>query len=165
MPSNSPDIDDRGDVLETREHHYDEPVVVALVADVQQEYVVRYGGPDESPVDPDEFTPPRGFFLVGWRDGVAVASVALRGVDDEPGTAEVKRLYVRAPHRRRGLARAMLHGVEDRARAAGYRRVILETGTRQPESLQLYRSAGYTQIPQYGYYAGQPCSVCFGKQL
>ncbi|WP_308259122.1 GNAT family N-acetyltransferase [Pseudonocardia sp. H11422] len=153
------------DVLDIREHRYDETVVQELIAELQAEYVVRYGDEDRSPVDAADFTPPRGFFLIAWRGVDAVASVAMRAVDDEPGWVEVKRLYVRPPHRRQGLARAMLRGAEERARTAGYRRVILETGTEQPESLELYPSEGYEEIPQYGYYAGQPHSVCFGKTL
>lgn len=152
-------------VVEIREHRYDEPVVQRLVAELQAEYVVRYGAPDDSPVGADAFTPPHGFFLVGRRNGVDVATVAVRAVDDEPGTAEVKRLFVRLTHRRRGLARAMLRAAEDRAAAAGYRSVILETGCRQPESLRLYPSEGYTQISPFGYYAGHRLSVFFGKQL
>jgi len=37
---------------------FDDPVVTDLIERVQQEYVLRYGGPDATPVDPAEFTPP-----------------------------------------------------------------------------------------------------------
>ncbi|WP_338051710.1 GNAT family N-acetyltransferase [Pseudonocardia acidicola] len=153
------------DVLDIRLHRYDEPIVQELIAELQAEYVVRYGDEDRSPVGPDDFTPPRGFFLVAWRGQDAVASVAMRAVDDQPGTVEVKRLYVRPAHRRQGLARMMLRGAEERARGAGYRRVVLETGTEQPESLKLYAGEGYDEIPGYGYYAGLAHSVCFAKPL
>ncbi|GEL16248.1 GNAT family N-acetyltransferase [Pseudonocardia asaccharolytica] len=152
-------------VVEIRRHDYLDPVVQQLIGEVQDEYVVRYGDADRSPVDPAEFTPPRGAVLLAWCDDDAVASVALRAVPDTPATAEVKRLYVRRHHRRRGLGRTLLRAAEDRARAMGYRRVILETGTRQPESLRLYASEGYHRIPGYGYYAHQPQTVCFGKDL
>jgi hypothetical protein len=49
---------------------YDDPVAQELIGRVQQEYVQRYGGPDESPVTPGEFTPPTGIFLVAEVDGV-----------------------------------------------------------------------------------------------
>ena len=42
---------------------YDHPEAVRLIAEVQQEYVSRYGGEDQSPVDPAEFAPPRGLHL------------------------------------------------------------------------------------------------------
>ncbi len=44
-------------------------------------------------------------------------------------------------------------------------RLILETGSPQPEAVALYRSAGYAGIPAYGYYACSPHSMHFGKVL
>ena len=49
------------DVVETR---YDSELAQRLVAEVQAEYVARYGGQDDSPVDPGHFAPPTGAFLV-----------------------------------------------------------------------------------------------------
>ena len=49
---------------------YDDPLARELVGRVQQEYVTRYGGPDEAVVDPAEFEPPAGLFLVAEVDGV-----------------------------------------------------------------------------------------------
>lgn len=39
--------------------------VARLVAEFQQEYVVRYGGPDDTPLDPGQCDPPAGVFLLG----------------------------------------------------------------------------------------------------
>ena len=39
-------------MLEIREVGYDHPDAELLIAEVQAEYVVRYGGPDDSPVQP-----------------------------------------------------------------------------------------------------------------
>ena len=39
---------------------YGHPDATRLIETVQQEYVARYGGPDESPVDPLTFEPPYG---------------------------------------------------------------------------------------------------------
>ena len=157
------------------EARYDSELARELVAEVQAEYVVRYGGQDDSPVDPEEFTPPRGSFLLATVDGVVVGSVALRahavtaGDDDavaaEGPTAELKRLYVRADHRRRGYARRVLRLAEERARALGYRRLVLETGLEQPEAMALYRAEGYAPIPSYGYYRDAPKSRSFAKDL
>ena len=55
-------------------------------------------------------------------------------------------MFVRAAHRRRGHARALLRALEDRARSQGYRRVMLETGLAQPEAIALYESEGYQPI-------------------
>ena len=42
--------------LRIEEHPYGGTASAPLIAEVQQEYVVRYGAPDESPVEPGEFT-------------------------------------------------------------------------------------------------------------
>lgn len=150
--------------LQVRVHDYTDAVVAELVEEVQGEYVVRYGDRDRTPVDPDEFRLPCGFVLVGSCGGVAVGSVAIRAAA-EPGAAEMKRLYVRANRRRRGLARLLLHAAEDRARAAGYTRIVLETGIRQPEAIALYETEGYTPVDGFGYYADMPSSRYFGLDL
>lgn len=141
-----------------------------LIDEVQQEYVLRYGAPDETPVDPAEFAPPEGLFLVGYTGGVPVACGGWRAHDGPapeflPGDAEMKRLYVSADARGRGLARAVLARLEATSREAGRRRMVLETGTRQPEALALYRSTGYGDIPKFGVYRCEPLSVCLGKTL
>lgn len=43
--------------------------------------------------------------------------------------------------------------------------VELETGHEQPEAIELYRAAGYRDIPRYGEYENDPHSVCMEKQL
>jgi GNAT superfamily N-acetyltransferase len=141
---------------------YAHPDAALLVEEVQQEYVVRYGGRDVTPVDPAEFAPPKGLFLVAYVDDVAVACGGWRSYG---GIAEIKRMYVRRPARRTGLARALLAELERTALAAGHTQMILETGSKQPEAVALYRSAGYTEVPPFGYYAEAPLSLHLGKQL
>jgi GNAT superfamily N-acetyltransferase len=142
---------------------YDHPDAVALIAGVQQEYVVRYGGPDATPVEPAEFAPPLGLFLVGYLDGAPVACGGWRALGD--GSVELKRMYVAPAVRGRGFARALLAELELTAKRAGHHRLILETGQVQPEAIALYRSSGYTDVPRFGYYADAPLSVHLGKTL
>jgi GNAT superfamily N-acetyltransferase len=149
---------------------YHDPDAAKLIAEVQQEYVVRYGGHDSTPIDAAEFAPPLGLFLIGYRDGKAVVCGGWRAHDStEPhfadGDAEVKRMYVVPTARRRGLARLILAELERTARAAGRRRMVLETGTAQPEAIALYRSAGYTDIPKFGVYRCHDNSRHYGKVL
>ena len=149
----------------------DHPDAVALVAAVQQVYVERYGGADASPVDPAEFAPPRGRFVVGYADGepVAAGGFRVRSAGEDPelrdGDAEIKRMYVADAHRGRGFARALLADLEHAAAALGCRRAILETGTRQPEAISLYRGAGYSPIPPFGIYREHTGCRCFAKPL
>jgi len=139
---------------------YDHPDAVALIAEVQQEYVVRYGGEDDTPVDPAEFAPPRGLFLVAYVDGSPAAMGGWRG---HGADAELKRMYVAPAFRGRGLARAVLAELERTAAEAGHRRVILETGQEQPEAIALYRSSGYEPVARFGFYADSPAAVHLGK--
>lgn len=164
--------------IQLRVEPYDGPSARALVAAVQQEYVARYGGQDETPVHPAEFAAPRGVFLVGYDAGEPVACGGWRRRDgsvvdglDADGSvaqgldAEVKRMFVVAGHRGRGHARAVLAELESLARAAGVRRMVLETGERQPEAVALYASAGYEPVAPFGHYACTPGSVHLGKAL
>lgn len=149
---------------------FDHPDSVKLIELVQQEYVARYGDPDVTPVDPVEFSPPRGLFLVGYRDDVPVACGGWRAHDGpapdfQAGDAELKRMFVTEEERGNGFARTMLAELERTAAAAGRRRAVLETGTRQPEAIALYRSSGYAGIPKFGVYKHDPKSVCLAKDL
>ena len=149
--------------LVIRPEHPDSAVARALVDAVQEEYRHRYGGPDETPVDPASFEPPSGIFAVGWVHGRPVASGALRRQDDH--TAEIKRMYVAPDARRRGVGAAMLRWLEDAAERTGYRRLVLETGDEQPEALAMYRSAGYEAVEPYGYYRCHPDAHALGRTL
>ena len=179
---------------------YDHPDALALVEAVQLVYTERYGGIDATPVDPAEFAPPTGLFLVGYADGAPVCCGGWRTrqpeepAPEEPapngrrvgahstlsresqhtaeetapttdGDAELKRMYVVDRARGRGFARRLLAELERTAAAAGARRMVLETGTRQPEAIGLYRSAGYHPIPGFGVYRCAPGSRYFGKPL
>jgi GNAT superfamily N-acetyltransferase len=156
--------------MEIRVVAYDHPDAAKLIAEVQQEYVVRYGEPDMTPVDPADFAAPRGIFLVGYLDDVPIGCGAWRAHDGpapdfQPGDAELKRMFVVEFARGRGFARALLAELERGAAAAGRRRAVLETGTEQPEALALYRSSGYRAIKSFGIYQNEPESRCFAKDL
>lgn len=156
--------------LELRVVGYDHPDVAALVAAVQEEYVQRYGGHD-SPLAAGEFVPPGGSFLVGYLDGRPVACGGWRRREPEEelglrdGDVEVKRMFVVRAMRRRGYSRLLLAELERTAAIAGGRRMVLETGTRQPEALGLYTSSGYSPITPFGDYRHAPHSRYLGKPL
>ena len=156
--------------MDIRRTTFMEPVAQALVAELQQEFVVRYGGPDETPLDPTMFDAPSGAFFVGWIDGTPVATGAWRlrpDVSALDGTvaAEIKRMYVVPQAQRRGLARLMLAHLETTASAAGADVMVLETGLAQPEAIALYESSGYTRVEGFGYYRDSPQVRYFGKRL
>jgi GNAT superfamily N-acetyltransferase len=142
---------------------YDDPVAQYLVERVQEEYVVRYGGRDGAAVEPADFRPPRGAFLVAEVDGVPAACGAWRMHGE--GIVEIKRVYVEPAFRRGGLAQLVMQALEESAARAGHRAVVLNTGLRQPEALALYARLGYRDVPGYGIYAESPDARFLGKEL
>ena len=149
--------------LEIEQVAYDADVAQQLIEEIQLDLTGRYGGPDETPVDPGGFAPPYGAFLLAYAGADLIGCAGLRRRSAE--VVELKRMYVRAAHRRRGHATRLLAAVEDRARELGYRQLVLETGLEQPEAIALYESAGYTAVPAFGYYAAEPNSRSYGKTL
>jgi putative acetyltransferase len=111
----------------------------------------------------EEVAPGRGAFLIARSEHVPVGCGAIRRVD--PATAEVKRMYVVPQHRGLGVGREILKRLEAIAVDLGVRRIVLETGTRQPESIALYRRGGFVEIPLFGEYIDSPLSVCMEKSL
>jgi GNAT superfamily N-acetyltransferase len=150
---------------------FDHPDAVKLNDEVQAEYEVRYGDGDVTHLDPTDFQPPNGLYLIAYdEDGTPVATGGWRSQDknaegNEDGDAELKRMFVVAGMRGRGLARRILAALEEDARAAGRIRMVLETGTEQPEAVALYASSGYEPCEKFGYYRFHDESLCYAKRL
>jgi ribosomal protein S18 acetylase RimI-like enzyme len=147
-----------------------DPDTQRLVEEVQAEYVVLYGSPDDSPIEDGVFDPPRGAFFLGYVDDEPVAMGGWRLRPDVlplGGTlgAEVKRMYVAPGARRRGYAREVLGHLEATARGAGADVMVLETGTEQAAAIRMYEEAGYVLVEKFGHYTWSPKSRCFGKRL
>jgi GNAT superfamily N-acetyltransferase len=156
--------------LDVRRVRLTDPDALRLVEAVQQEYVVRYGGPDETPLDPTVFDDPHGALFLGDLDGEPVVSGGWRLRSDVEAfgsrrAAEIKRMYVVPAARGRGLARRMLVHLEATALAAGAEVMVLETGAKQPEAIALYESSGYERIPGFGHYAWSPSNRCYARPL
>jgi len=146
---------------------YDAEPARTLVAAALADLAVRYDHPggDDTPVEPAEFAPPGGAFLVAWFDGRPVGCGGWRSLHGGDEVAEVKRMYVAPEARGRGVALALLRALEDSARQAGRKRIVLETGHRQPEAIALYGKAGYARIEDFGYYKGYEGVRSFGRDL
>ena len=127
-----------------------DPDVQELAEAQQDELRARYDGGTEPGTPPSAAD--LAIVLVA-RDGAgrAVGCGALREV--APGVAELKRMYVVPAARGRGVATAVLAGLEDEARTRGWTTLRLETGPRQPEAIALYTRAGYRPIEAFGVYA------------
>ncbi len=115
------------------------------------------------------FEPPNGLYLVAYDEQdrpVAAGGWRAHEQNNEGcfnGDAEVKRMYVIPEARRLGLARRILTALEDSAWAAGRTRIVLVTGTEQPEATALYISSGYTPHTKFGHHAKYEDARFFAK--
>jgi ribosomal-protein-alanine N-acetyltransferase len=60
--------------------------------------------------------------------------------------AHLQLLAVQIAHRRRGVASALLHWLEDSARVAGIGQVFLESRTSNSGAISFYRRHGYEEV-------------------
>ena len=153
--------------LDIRSVPYLDETAQSLVKRTLADLGERYGGGsgDDTPLDPAEFDPPGGDFLVGYLDGEPVACAGWRSHGDDGQIAELKRMYTGPEARGRGVARAILAAVEESARRGGRRRLILECGSKQPEAVALYESSGYVRISDFGYYRQYAGVRSYGRDL
>lgn len=98
---------------------------------------------------PGKYAPPLGDILIA-RDaaGMALGCVALR-TTAMPGTAEIKRLYLRPAARGQALGRRLAEAIISRARGAGHRRVVLDTLASMHAARRLYVELGFRPVPPY----------------
>jgi ribosomal protein S18 acetylase RimI-like enzyme len=96
---------------------------------------------------PGEYGGPAGALLVAYANGVAGGCVALRPLAD--GECEMRRLWVRHPHRGRGLGRQLAIAAVEQARQQRYRVIRLHTAPWMKEAIELYRSLGFVITESY----------------
>lgn len=95
------------------------------------------------------YAPPENCLLLARVEGQAVGCIAMKRFDD--GACEMKRLYVRAEHRGRGIGRALCEAVIAAARQAGYKHMRLDTVLPRDAAMGLYYSLGFENIEPYRY--------------
>ncbi|MBD3788120.1 MAG: GNAT family N-acetyltransferase [Sphingomonadales bacterium] len=98
-------------------------------------------------------------FFVMREAGAPVGMGAIKRIDARH--AEIKSMHVLVELRGRGLARMMLGHLITEARAAGYARLSLETGSQGSfaPARALYLSAGFLECPPFEGYKPDPNST------
>jgi GNAT superfamily N-acetyltransferase len=85
----------------------------------------------------------RGFWMALSRDGDLMGTFALQPSGED--VVELRRMYVDAGSRRRGVARAMLARAEALCAGWGFRRLFLTTSSLNRAAIGLYRAVGFDQ--------------------
>ena len=101
--------------------------------------------------------------VIIYDDEVPVAGGGFKEHDSE--SVEMKRVFVKKENRRQGLSKKVINELEKLVQAKGYKYAVLETGKKQIEAINLYKSSGYEMIENYGPYVGYENSICMKKDL
>ncbi|KAA8884662.1 GNAT family N-acetyltransferase [Nocardia colli] len=116
-------------------------------------------------LDLDALRRPEITFWSGWDGDTLAGCAALKRLDNEH--AEIKSMRTAATHKRRGVASILLRHLLTEAKARGYRRMSLETGT--PEffipAQKLYAAHGFEFCEPFGDYAPDPYSHFMTRPL
>jgi GNAT superfamily N-acetyltransferase len=100
-----------------------------------------------------------GFLLLAYRGADPLGCVGLMP-STEQGGAEVKRLFVRPPHRGEDVARALMLDLIDRARAGGFTELVLDVMLSRVHVIDFYRRLGFHECGRE-----QPGLVALRKPL
>ena len=96
---------------------------------------------------PGAYAPPSGrLFLATW-SGKPAGCVALRKIGEN--SSEMKRLFVASEFQGKKIGKKLVRALIDEAKLIGYRRIFLDTGYKQVEAQNLYRSLGFVEIRPY----------------
>jgi GNAT superfamily N-acetyltransferase len=82
-------------------------------------------------------------------ESAPIGCVALRKIDARPKCGEIKRMYVRAALRGKGIADALLQALEAYARQCGYEWLYLDTMLSMEAAARFYERNSYLRCERY----------------
>ena len=143
----------------------DDTAVLLLISNLNSDLYSRYPEPGALvfSLETADIQDGVGMLLMAVLDDEPVGCGAFRVMDDRPGSAEVKRIYVTLAGRGKKIGSALLTELE--RRAVGIHRFALEFGPRQPEAQAMFESAGYVVCEPWGPFIGKEFSICMEKVL
>ena len=138
----------------------------AYYAELDQRFDTGFDAELTPQAEIDDTTPPVGvFYTLQWADdgddAPALGIGALR--PEQPGVAEIKRMWVAPEARGLGGGRLLLDELEAAARRFGYTEVWLDSNSSLTEAIAMYRSAGFVDVPRYNTHPF--AQVWLGKKL
>jgi putative acetyltransferase len=141
------------------------PEVATLLADHLSE--MHEHSPPESvhALDLDELRQPDITFWSVWSGDELVGCGALKELDHEHG--EIKSMRTARAFRGKGAGKLVLRHIIDEAKARGYKRLSLETGSMAAfdPARRLYESHGFTYCVPFADYVLDPHSVFMSIEL
>jgi putative acetyltransferase len=124
--------------------HDDQGAIQSLVFDILRSYGLS---PDPQTTDADLFDLKQHYFDRGGHFAVLTDADRIIGTvglfNLGKGTVELRKMYLAAEYRGRGLGKRLLEHALSTARALGFRRVTLETASVLQEAISLYEKSGF----------------------
>ena len=116
-------------------------------------------------LDVDGLRRPGVAFWSCWREGELLGCCALKELDR--GHGEIKSMRTAPQHERQGIGARMLEHLLAQARARGYQRLSLETGSAEAfaPARRLYERFGFTCCAPFADYVEDPNSLFMTRTL
>jgi putative acetyltransferase len=141
----------------------DQPDIIALINALDAYQAPLYPAESNHLLDVESLKAPNVLFAVARDDaGAAIGCGAVVLLD---GYGELKRMFVPPAQRGRGIAKAIIAGLERESLQRNCTLLRLETGIHQPEAIGLYEQGGFVRRGPYGDYANDPLSVFMEKTV
>lgn len=137
--------------------------IIALLEQLDAYFAQLYPAESNHLMDIDSLTGAEVTFLVARDDSGKLAGCG--AFVDRGDYAEIKRMVVDPAARGQGIGGLLMDAIVQRATAAGFTSLKLETGISQPEAIGLYRRDGFVDIAPFGHYQPDPLSIFMEKRL
>ncbi len=93
------------------------------------------------------YLPPLGVFMIARSGEMSAGCVGIKTFDEQ--SCEMKRLFVRASFRGKGLGKFLCNYTIDWCRKKGYGRILLDTNLEMKEAIALYHGCGFREREPY----------------
>lgn len=142
----------------------DEDMVFALLESALKHYGLSVN-PEETDADiqdiDESYIRSGGAFKVLEDNGAVVGSYGLYTIDE--GTCELRKMYLQAEYKGRGLGKKMMEDAFIVAKSLGFSTMILETNSCLKDAVNLYKKYGFTEYTSE--HLSHRCNCAMRKSL